>query len=111
MRDSLQRGEAPIASHLLYTQVLDDTVVKERKQGIEAGFSWNQYAVKTVFYTDLGWSLGMKWGADNARDNNRHTEYRKLVHWKWIPVWSELKTLVTLIKEVFVEYVVKSKFR
>ena len=34
--DCLRRGEAPIASHLLYTQpgVLDDDVPEERAQGI-----------------------------------------------------------------------------
>lgn len=39
LRDSLTRGEAPIASHLLYTQpgVLDDAVPRERALGIEAG--------------------------------------------------------------------------
>jgi hypothetical protein len=42
MRDSLLRGEAPIASHLLYTQpgVLDDQVSDERRLGIEAGLVW-----------------------------------------------------------------------
>lgn len=39
VRDCLDRGEAPIASHLLYTQpgVLDDLVPAERAMGIEAG--------------------------------------------------------------------------
>jgi hypothetical protein len=41
MRDSLMRGEAPFASHLLYTQegVLLDSVPEERTLGIEAGFA------------------------------------------------------------------------
>jgi hypothetical protein len=36
------RGEAPIASHLLYTQpgVLNDGVPAERAHGIEAGLAW-----------------------------------------------------------------------
>lgn len=40
LRDSLDRGEAPFASHLLYTQVLDDGVPEERKLGMEAGWAW-----------------------------------------------------------------------
>src|SRR5262249_60292240 len=40
LRDCLQRGEAPLASHLLYTQtgVLDDGIAAERALGIQAGF-------------------------------------------------------------------------
>lgn len=61
MRDSLLRGEAPIASHLLYTQagILDDLVPEERAQGINAGLEWAKHAELAVFYVDLGWSLGM----------------------------------------------------
>jgi len=42
LRDCLLRGEAPFASHLLYTQpgVLDDTLPDERACGIEAGLIW-----------------------------------------------------------------------
>ena len=62
MADSLLRDEAPIASHLIYTQpgILDDRIPKERKAGIESGFAWWEAAELIVFYTDLGWSNGMK---------------------------------------------------
>ena len=61
MRDSLLRGEAPFASHGLYTQpgVLDDHDSGQRSMGIEAGFAWWAGAVRVVFCTDLGWSRGM----------------------------------------------------
>jgi hypothetical protein len=61
MRDSLNRGEAPIASHLLYTQpgILDDDNAEERLWGINAGFAWASVADLAVFYIDLGWSKGM----------------------------------------------------
>jgi hypothetical protein len=41
VRDSLLRGEAPIASHLLYTQpgVLNDDIEAERQHGIDAGLA------------------------------------------------------------------------
>lgn len=62
LADCLRRGEAPFASHLLYTQpgVLRDEVVEERALGITAGFAWRAAADATVFYVDLGWSSGMK---------------------------------------------------
>lgn len=62
MRDSLLRGEHPIASHLLYTQpgILDDDKPDERKRGIEAGLAWRKAAQKAVFYTGMGWSRGMR---------------------------------------------------
>jgi hypothetical protein len=61
LHDSLSRGEAPIASHLLYTQpgVLRDDVPEERKWGIAAGLAWRGVAEMSVFYTDRGWSSGM----------------------------------------------------
>ena len=37
LKDSLERGEAPIASHLLHTQVLDDNIPSERESGIAWG--------------------------------------------------------------------------
>jgi hypothetical protein len=61
LRDSLLRGESPIASHLLYTQpgVLRDEVAEERLRGINAGLAWREVAEAWVFYIDLGWSRGM----------------------------------------------------
>ncbi len=61
LRDSLLRGESPIASHLLYTQesVLDDLIPAERSLGIAAGLAWRQVAQSAVFYVDRGWSSGM----------------------------------------------------
>lgn len=61
MRDSLNRGEAPIASHLLYTQpgILRDDVPEERQWGIDAGLAWRRVADLAVFYVDRGWSRGM----------------------------------------------------
>lgn len=78
LRDSLHRGEAPIASHLLYTQpgVLDDTDPDERKLGIEAGLAWGPQAEATVVYADRGISPGMRQGMDRARAEGRAVEVR-----------------------------------
>lgn len=61
VRDSALRGEAPIASHLLFTQetILRDNVPEERKLGIEAGLAWIDVADFSAFYTNYGWSPGM----------------------------------------------------
>lgn len=80
LRDSLLRGEAPIASHLLYTQpgVLDDKNPEERKLGIGAGLAWGVAASKSVVYTDLGISKGMEYGIARAEAEDRTIEYREL---------------------------------
>jgi hypothetical protein len=61
VRDSVMRGEAPIASHLLFTQpgILRDEVPDERKLGIAAGHAWMAVADAMVVYVDLGISSGM----------------------------------------------------
>jgi len=82
VRDSLFRGEAPIASHLLYTQpgVLKDEIPEERQMGIDAGLSWMEMSQMTVVYTDLGISKGMLHGIMMARRAGKKVEYRTL-HW------------------------------
>lgn len=59
MKHSLMLGEAPMVSHLLYTQVLKDEDDHERHQGITAGWAWREAAECAVFYADLGFSKGM----------------------------------------------------
>lgn len=61
LKHSLMLGEAPIASHLLYTQpgVLDDLIPEHRAMGINAGLAWRRVADKAIFYNDLGYSKGM----------------------------------------------------
>lgn len=80
MRECLLRGEAPFASHALYTLpgVLEDDVPAEREIGIEAGLSWGVHAARTVVYADLGVSLGMWRGVERARRESRPVEWRKL---------------------------------
>lgn len=84
MRDCLLRGEAPYASHGLYTQegVLDDNIPAERDHGIHAGFAWRSVADKTVVYTDLGTSNGMKYGIKHAEECGIPIEYRSLEGWR-----------------------------
>jgi hypothetical protein len=82
LADSLARGEAPIASHLLYTLpgVLDDSDPAERRLGIEAGLAWLAAADASVVYADLGISLGMAEGIARAVKSGVVVEFR-LIGW------------------------------
>lgn len=77
--DSLRRGEAPIASHLLYTQpgILKDSEPHERAHGISAGHSWIRVCDAVVVYTDRGISPGMREAIRLAeKDLGTPVEYR-----------------------------------
>lgn len=89
LRDCVLRGEAPFASHGLYTLpgVLRDEVPEERAQGIAAGFVWREVAHMSAFYVDLGWSSGMKHGEEDAK---------KLIDAQWAP-WRQSNTPPTLV--------------
>lgn len=81
LRDSLLRGEAPIASHLLYTQpgVLNDADPGERALGIEAGLAWHDpETTVAVVYEDLGITAGMKQGIERAIGKGIPVEFRKI---------------------------------
>lgn len=76
--DSLRRGEAPLASHLLYTQVLDDRWPPDREMGIEAGLAWYRVAEKCVVYGDRGISRGMIEGIERAKRLGVPVEFRNI---------------------------------
>jgi hypothetical protein len=84
MRDCFHRGEAPYASHCLYTQpgVLDDNDREERALGIEAGLLWGRSAKRVVVYTDLGITPGMRIGIERHEREGRAVEYRTLPGWE-----------------------------
>ena len=64
--DSLLRGEAPFASHLLYTQVLDDQSPIQRELGMDRSLQWYKNADLVAVYIDFGISSGMKRGVEHA---------------------------------------------
>lgn len=78
--DSLKRGEAPIASHLLWTQpgILDDGDRYQRRAGISAGLAWLTVADAMVVYTDNGVSVGVAQAIIAARQINLPVEFRSL---------------------------------
>lgn len=83
LADCLRRGEAPIASHLLYTQpgVLDDGNPDERALGIEAGLQWGRVADMAVFYVDIGWSPGMEAALVRHKAEGRAWVLRHVNEW------------------------------
>lgn len=81
LRHSLGLGEAPVASHLLYTQagILKDEIPEERELGIKAGFQWKEMPESlTVFYIDRGWSEGMNQALKECIDKGYAWEARKI---------------------------------
>lgn len=89
LRDSLERGEAPLASHLLHPQVLRDDVPADRQRGILAGHAWIPFAEALVVYRDLGISLGMRQGIHVAFIHGVPREYRNILSATMDPVDEE----------------------
>ena len=82
IRDCLRKGEAPFASHRMYTDgVLDDNVPEDRSLGIYAGLCWQGKADYVVVYQDLGISEGMKRAINLAQKEGRRIVYRSLKDW------------------------------
>ena len=81
VRHSLSLDEAPIASHLLYTQpgILDDNIPEERDWGIDAGLAWRAVAERTVVYKDYGITPGMAYGIAAARKAEIEVIYRSIL--------------------------------
>ena len=79
--DSLMRDEAPFASHLLYTQVLDDTQPTHRARGMAAGHKIMRRADLAAVYLDHGKSDGMKEDIAYAGKHQLPIEERWLSRW------------------------------
>lgn len=79
LKDSLSRGESVFASHLLYTQVLDDDIKEERELGISKGFGFIDICDLHVIYTDLGISRGMVNAIKYSLSIGKKVEYRKIL--------------------------------
>jgi len=78
MRDAvLARGEAPYASHVMFSEALDDARPEERAAGMESGFLWGVFAEARVVYCDYGISPGMAQGIAQ-RPPGQLVEYRYL---------------------------------
>jgi hypothetical protein len=84
MRDSIARGEAPYASHMMIAghDILDDDSQSERDLGIAIGTAWLKVCEAIVVYCDYGISGGMQHRIDIVRADhlmNVVIEYRKIL--------------------------------
>lgn len=81
VRDSVLRGEAPICSHLLFTQqdILRDEIEEERALGIAAGLAWTRVCDAAAFYIDYGFSAGMTDSMSTYEHNNIVMIARKIL--------------------------------
>jgi len=80
VKDSLDRGEAPFASHGFYTLFLNDDVPEERRQGMTAGNKWAAKADLIAFYLDHGMSEGMMEAFNKAMVRKQIMVFRSLIH-------------------------------
>ena len=78
--DCIDRGETPMAGHLLYTQVLDDDTPIERALGLTLHLAWLELLAKNngklVVYTNYGISPGMQRAIDLAEALGMPIDYR-----------------------------------
>lgn len=74
LRYVLDKGHAPFASHLLYTQVLDDRVKWQRDKSLNAGIDFGRLCEERWFFTGLGMSEGMKLALNSANEVGQHIE-------------------------------------
>jgi hypothetical protein len=81
VRDCLKRGEAPIASHLLFTQpgILRDGIAEERALGVSAGLAWIPVADAMAVYVDHGVSPGVRDAMELAKSLGLAVEERKIL--------------------------------
>ncbi len=101
MADSLRKGEAPFASHLLYTQVLFDDLPLDREKGMLACLEWADACDAVVVYGDLGISPGMQRAIDNAKKWDIPVEHRFMP--EWLGQWTEMNKRVPKKSGVEVE--------
>lgn len=71
-------GMSPYASHKMLTDSLDDNNARERKLGIKAGILWYSVADTVLFFTDFGWSKGMRAALDICLETNMKFEVIQL---------------------------------
>lgn len=76
--DSIERGEAPYASHAIMPLVLNDDDPADRLRGIMAGWRWGDHADLVAVYRDLGISEGMKLSIQHYEAIGKPVEWRAL---------------------------------
>lgn len=78
LADSIARGESPFASHLIYTQVLDDSDPAQRARGMAIGREWSDCADLFAVYLDRGITEGMWEAIAVAYARGAEVQYRSM---------------------------------
>lgn len=81
IRHSVERGEAPIASHamLCATQALDDNNERDRALGLTINRIYITHAMRVVVYADYGISPGMKRAIEYAHSISKPVVIRRIL--------------------------------
>lgn len=77
-RDSLNKGEAPLASHLFFSEVLNIRNPIERDIGLQSQLNWMKACDVVVVYLDFGITPAMQVAINNAILRHRKIEYRTI---------------------------------
>jgi len=82
MKDSFDRNEAPLASHVLYatSDVLSENIKAHRDLGITAGYRWMAVADLVAFYMDYGWAKEMQAAYNYAKQLKREIQFRSIFY-------------------------------
>jgi hypothetical protein len=80
-RYALGAGYSPYASHLFFTQFLDDNILEERKVGLAAGLAWSRLADEVWICLRPGEPLssGMR---DAFEDHLKNRRFIKLMRFE-----------------------------
>lgn len=77
-RDSLNRMEAPVASHLFYSDVISARNPIERDIGLQSQLTWLKNCDLVAVYLDFGVTPAMQVAINAAIQRNKKIEYRTI---------------------------------
>lgn len=77
-KDSLGKNEAPLASHLFYSEVLNVRNPIERDIGLQSQLTWLKAADIVAVYLDFGITPAMQVAINAAVLKNKRIEYRTI---------------------------------
>lgn len=78
LKDSLNRNEAPVMSHLFYYSVLSSNDPIERDIGLHSQLAWLPAADLVAVYVDFGITGAMQVAINYAESKSKKIEYRSI---------------------------------
>lgn len=78
VKDSLGRGESPLASHLFYYEVLNVKNPIERDIGLLSQLTWMRHCDMVAVYIDFGVTKAMEVAINTAQLSHKKIEYRTI---------------------------------